>query len=537
MNLIEVLKNKNRDNLNKTAIYFYEKFFLLKEITYQNLFDKIDQKASMIKAQNISGFALICIANPLDFLISFLALVQAGCVPVPFAPVNTGLLNHFKDRANHLFLNYKFDFIVTDNISFDELTIYSDYIVNLDFKFKNNIFKKSTPDIHANACFVQFSSGSTSNPKGVVINNKQLIANLEQINQALNPSATDKIITWLPLYHDMGLIGAIFSPLFAQAEVHLMATQDYIGQVEKYLDLICEKKINFVLGPDFMYRQMSKILNRKKFNLSHLKVCMSGAELVLPSTTRLFKNALKHSDCFHDVFRPVYGMAEACLAVAFQPAGQPPQIHTDKNNREVVSCGEALEQQFIKVINSENESVNQGEIGEVAVAGRSIFEEYYLNKVVKSITPDGFFKTGDEGYIINQQIYLLGRKKDVIIFNGVKYHSLDIENLIFENHKNQIGRIACVQLDGFYVVAEIPWHLWIFKLRIKNKINNTVLQKSQLKPKGIILVPKFDLPRTTSGKIQRYKVIEKLETREYFHPIYFLKSIFLTLKGLRGIAV
>lgn len=537
MNLITELQEKNKNNLEKTAIYFYEKFVLSKTMTYQNLFDEIEQKSAVLQKQNIKGFALLCIANPLEFLIAFFALVRAGCVPVPLAPSNTGLLNHFTDRANKLFINYKFDFVVTDSISRDYLKKYSENTVATDFIFKPNNFKRITPEIHPNACFIQFSSGSTNEPKGVVINHNQLMANLAQICEALSPSVSDKIVTWLPLYHDMGLIGAIFSPLYAQAEVHLMATQDYIGKVENYLNLICEKKINFILGPDFMYRQFSKVLNQKKYNLSHLKVCMSGAELVLPSTTQQFKKALLKSECSQEVFRPVYGMAEACLAVAFQPAHQPPRIHTYKNNREVVSCGKPLNKQFVKIINSASEVLPEGEIGEVVVSGTSIFDEYYLNKVAKSITADGFYHTGDEGFVKDHQLYLLGRKKDVIIFNGIKYHSLDIENIIFENHKNQIGRIACVQSDGVCVVAEIPWHLWIFKLSIKNKITKTLLQKSQMKPKTIILVPKFDLPRTTSGKIQRYKVIQKIEAQAYAQPLYFFKSIYTTLKGLKGMAL
>jgi acyl-CoA synthetase (AMP-forming)/AMP-acid ligase II len=535
MNLIQVLIEKNKSNRNKAAIHYYEKFCKKRVLTFGQLFDEVEQKSKLLKANDASGFVLLCLEHPIDFIISFMALVHSGCVPIPLPPVNVSLENIFVNRLKQLFSKYEFDFIITDKISKSYFSNYECPILDSTLCFEQGQFVRKTQPLHPDACFIQFSSGSTSDPKGIVINHHQLLCNLDQIYTALSPSETDKLITWLPLYHDMGLIGAILSPIFAKAEVHVMSTRDYLGNTDKYLDLIIQEKINFILGPDFMYRQLAKILLTQKYDLSHLKVCMSGAELVLPSTTKQFQNALVYSNCHHAVFRPVYGMAEACLGVTFNKSGDFPRIAQMDDGREVVSCGYPLKNQSISIVNSKYQNLKNNEIGEVVISGDSLFTEYYMNKDQKLVTSTGLYLTGDEGFIQNQQLYLLGRKKDTLIINGQKYHSLDLENYIYENLKKVIGRVACVQSEDVYIVAEIPWHYFPKAYWIRKKIENTINQRLIVEFKNIYIVPKFDLPRTTSGKIQRYKVIQKIDNKKYNQSFYFIKSIFKLIKEIKGL--
>jgi fatty-acyl-CoA synthase len=536
MNLLDVLIDRNRPNFDQTAIYFYEKFNLTKTLTYQQLFSEIEFKSQKLKKIKAQGFVLLCLVQPLDFVISFLALVQAGCVPVPLAPANAGIENQFVDRIKILFTKYIFDFVISDDISRTYFETFNLPILDAQISAHKDILIRKSKEIHLNACFIQFSSGSTSDPKGIVIQHQQLLANLEQIRTALDPLVTDKLITWLPLYHDMGLIGAVLSPLYAKAEVHLMATRDYIGHVDSYLKLICDRKINFILGPDFMYRQFSKELMAKNYDLSHLKVCMSGAELVLPSTVRQFQQALKVSKCDHHVFRPVYGMAEACLGVTFTGAGQPAKILKYESDREVVNCGLPLNGQALQILDSENQSLSESSVGQVAILGPSIFENYFMNLEIKEKTAEGYYLTGDEGFIFENELYLLGRKKDVIIYNGIKHHSVDLENIIFESMKKDLGRIACVQAKDIFVVAEIAWHKFYKIPFLRQKIAKKIAKKVPIQTKNVFIVPKFDLPRTTSGKIQRYKVIAKIEEEKYQHIFYFIKSIFNLMKEIKGLS-
>ncbi len=535
MNLIDVLKAKNSDNPEKIAIYFYDKFSIQITMTYGQLFDEITKRSNSLNANKASGFVLLCLVNPMEFIISFLALLQTGCVPIPLPPANVSFEENFVHRIQKLFSNYEFDFIVTDHISKNYFLDCKLPILDSSLSFTAGPLTRKTQPMHPEACFIQFSSGSTSDPKGIVINHSQLLCNLDQIYSALSPAMSDKIITWLPLYHDMGLIGAILSPIYTRAEIHLLSTRDYIGNTDKYLDLICEKKINFILGPDFMYRQMSQILFKKKYDLSHLKVCMSGAELVLPSTTEEFQDALVYSNCHHAVFRPVYGMAEACLGVAFNRTGDFPNITKTEDGRQVVSCGYPLKNQSIAIVNTNHEILTNGQSGEVILKGGSLFTEYYMNKDFKLSTSNGFYLTGDEGFILDEQLYLLGRKKDVINVNGHKYHSLDLENYVYEKIKNDIGRIVCIQTAAAHIVAEIAWLKFYKKYWIREKILNIISKKLVVDRKNIIIVPKFDLPRTTSGKIQRYRIIQKIESKEYTRKFYFFRSIYKLIKEIKGL--
>lgn len=534
MNLLEELIQQSTDRAGQKAIYYYENFKEHRSITYSELFDEVELRANRLKEKKAAGFVLLCLVNPLEFIISFLSLVRAGCVPVPLAPANVSLDDFFQDRLENLFQSYQFDFVVTDEISASFFSKYSIPVLNslLD---SQNILLRHTEEIHSKACFIQFSSGSTSEPKGIVIQHEQLICNLNQIIWAQSPVATDKIITWLPMYHDMGLIGSILAPLYSGVEIHLMPTKDYIGNVEQFLDLVESLKITCLLGPDFMYRQISRFLKKKPRNLQHIRACMSGAELVLSSTIDLLSESIQKSNNSAHIFQPVYGMAEACLGVTFHQLGTSVQRWNLSSEKTLVSCGQPLRGQSIKIVNQEHQTLPDLEIGEIAISGDSIFTEYFMNKDQKKITSDGYYLTGDEGFIKDQNLYPMGRKKDVIILNGAKHFSVDLESYLFERLRPELGRIACVQVENPYIVAEIPWHHFYKIPFLRRKIFKLIHPKINVQYQHIVLVPQFDLPRTTSGKIQRYRVIEKIESGSYFEFAYYLRAIFFLLKQSKGL--
>lgn len=534
MNLIEQLIQQSAERAGQKAIYYYEDFQERKSFTYSHLFNEVELRANRLKEKSASGFVLLCLVNPLEFIISFLSLVRAGCVPVPLAPANVSLDGFFQDRLEKLFQSYRFDFVVTDDISSSFFSNYPIPVLSSALDPQDTLIRR-TEILHPKACFIQFSSGSTSEPKGIVIQHEQLICNLKQIIQAQLPRSTDKIITWLPMYHDMGLIGSILTPLYSGVEIHLMQTKDYIGNVEQFLDLVEKLKITCLLGPDFMYRQISRFLTKKPRNLEHIRACMSGAELVLSSTIDLLSESIQKSNNSTHIFQPVYGMAEACLGVTFHQLGTGVQRWNLSSEKTLISCGQPLQGQSIKIVNQEHQTLPDLEIGEIAIRGDSIFTEYFMNKDQKKITSDGYYLTGDEGFIKDQNLYPMGRKKDVIIFNGKKHFSVDLESYLFECLRPELGRIACVQVETPYIVAEIPWHHFYKIPFLRRKIFKLIHPKINVQHQHIVLVPQFDLPRTTSGKIQRYKVIEKIESGSYFKFAYFLKAILFLLKQSKGL--
>ena len=155
MNLLEELIQQSTDRAGQKAIYYYENFKEHRSITYSELFDEVELRANRLKEKKAAGFVLLCLVNPLEFIISFLSLVRAGCVPVPLAPANVSLDDFFQDRLENLFQSYQFDFVVTDEISASFFSKYSIPVLNslLD---PQNILLRHTEEIHSKACFIQF---------------------------------------------------------------------------------------------------------------------------------------------------------------------------------------------------------------------------------------------------------------------------------------------------------------------------------------------------------------------------------------------
>lgn len=527
MNLIDSLITKNKENLDTTAIVYYNNFRIEKSYTYKELFVLIENRKNKYVEFKAQGFALFCIENPFEFLINFFALVACGVKPVPIAPPSMGLNETFIDRIKHLNEFYSFDFVIADDKNHAYFSEFKIPVLSQNTMSAHIV--RTTPELHNDSCFIQFSSGSTAEPKGIVITHEKILNNLKQITSAIDVVEQNRILTWLPLYHDMGLIGGVLSAFYVGWTLHLMSPQDYIGNTDRYLELVEKNKIAFLLGPDFMFRQISREIFREKkvYDLSHLKICMSGAELVLPSTVEMFDKALIKSSCLHSVQRPVYGMAEACLGVTFS------LIKNNVHNL-VVSCGKPLNGIQVQIFNEAK--IHESDelfIGEIGLKGPNFFTEYYMNKYELPLTLDGYYLTGDEGYLFNSELYPLGRKKNVIIINGQKFHSVDLEKHLFENLRPLIGRVACVQDTATYVVAEIPWIYYFIAPYIRIRISQVISLKIPVTKKNIILVPKYDLPRTSSGKLQRFKVIEKIKSSEYVNSFYFFQRILHLMKNFR----
>lgn len=523
MNLIEFLKKDLSGNESKNALTYLKDFKVVQKISYAELYEKINTISNTFKSQNLTGFVLFCVDDPFDFVIHFLSLIHSGIVPVPIAAPQLGQKNIFQKKLDSLFENYCFDFIFTDSNLAEEFKKYKRSVLTPNHLSISN-FQRLSKNFHPKACFIQFSSGSTAEPKGIVIEHDKLITNIEQILENLNLTLNEKIISWLPLSHDMGIIGGVLSALASKTDCTLMHPKDYILGLDQFIDYISHHKMTFLLGPDFMYRQIARGLENRseKLDLSSLKICMSGSELVLPSTIEIFSKALAQHGQRNAVFMPVYGMAEACLGVCFSK----PQLLSGFKN---VSCGQPLKQIEMCIFDENGNPVFQEQvIGEIGLRGPNFFEEYFENKFKPVKSKDGYYLTGDEGYIFSNEIFPLGRKKNVIISNGQKIHSVDLEAHLFEKLNHYVKRNACVQIDEVYVVAEIELIHFFKTKKIKSMIRKTIAERVPVLDKNIFLIPKFNLPRTTSGKLQRYKVIENIKSKIYDEPFYFIKKAYKT---------
>lgn len=351
---------------------------------------------------------------------------------------------------------------------------------------------------------VQFSSGSTRDPKGILLTHRQILNNLEQINFGLNPVKERFLVSWLPFYHDMGLIGGLLGSMFVGHGGLFMSPADFLRSPKNFLKLVALKKAAMLVGPDFMYRLLlkTKATFSESLDLSSLKMCLTGSESVSAKTCDDFENTFRDWGLEQNVVMPVYGMAEVGLALSFAKP-----LTERKIQKGFVSCGKPLPGTQFKIDPNDQQ---------IYVQSNSLCQGFYGEPDLYSqVVQDGWLETGDLGFLHENEIYIIGRKKDILIRNGQKYFPAELEERLYQSVQGQVGRVAVVEVKNeIFAMCEIS----VLSLLIRKKIRNQFVQELKfscpLASKNIYFVAKKSLPRTSSGKIKRYEIRNKIEKNQ-----------------------
>jgi acyl-CoA synthetase (AMP-forming)/AMP-acid ligase II len=354
-------------------------------------------------------------------------------------------------------------------------------------------------------CFLQYTSGSTSAPRGVVLSHRNVMATVRMMVEAVGVTAADRLVSWLPLYHDMGLIGLAFGALYTGAALRLLPPD--LRNPRPWLEAISEHRAHLTVSPDFGYRNCVRhIHDPSAFDLSSLRIALSGAEPVRLSTIRAFQERFGVGD----IFAPAYGLAEATLAVAVWPHGQP--VRVDPTGH-FVSVGRPCQGVRVEIAGPDGSGrAPAGEIGEVLVQSPGVMQGYYKDpEATARVLRDGWLHTGDFGFLDAEgYLFITGRIKDVIIVRGQNVIPGDIEEAV--DHVAGIRYSAAVGIESertgtqrLHVVAEVRADdLGLEELsRIAHDVTQAVRQRSGLRPARVILVRPQTIPKTSSGKIQR----------------------------------
>ncbi|WP_367865336.1 amino acid adenylation domain-containing protein [Pedobacter sp. WC2423] len=383
--------------------------------------------------------------------------------------------------------------------------------------------------------FIQFSSGSTGSPKGVILSHRNLIANMEAISAAANYSANDTLISWMPLTHDMGLIGFHLNPLLKQINQYLIPTSLFIRRPALWLDKVHQYKATVLSSPNFGLKYVIKHCNLQlahEWDFSKVRIIFNGAEPISKVICRNFVEQLTKFGLKSYAMRPVYGLAEATLAVSI--SGLEEELISVELNRNHLSTGdkiiyekeENLAVSFLNVgkaindctirVTDFNDALLQEEIiGYVQIKGINVTAGYYHNEkeTLAAITGDGWFKTGDLGFIKEGALYITGRSKDVILLNGQNFYPHDIESAAEELAGVELNKIS---VSGFFNPDKQQEETIAFvfhRADLKSFIPliHTLRAHINLKFGFEIdrVIPVKDVPRTTSGKLQRFKLLEQ----------------------------
>jgi fatty-acyl-CoA synthase len=380
--------------------------------------------------------------------------------------------------------------------------------------------------------YLQYSSGSTRFPHGVAVTHHALLNNLAAHSHGMDLQPTDRCISWLPWYHDMGLVGCFLSPVANQVSTDYLKTEDFARRPLAWLDLISRNSgTTLSYSPTFGYdicarRVSSQTHPSERFDLSRWRVAGNGADMIRPDVMQAFLDAYAEAGFKASAFLPSYGLAEATLAVSIMPPGEgisvelveeselsgiPAAPDQPRKYRAIVNCGKPVRDMAVEVRAEDGSIVPERAIGKIWASGPSIMHSYFRDEISTSAClKHGWLDTGDMGYMSNGYIYVVGRAKDMIIINGKNHWPQDIEWAVEQLPGFKSGDIAAFAIttaggeETPAVLVQCRTTDGAERTRLRDTIRDKVRAITGMNC-VIELVPPRTLPRTSSGKLSRAK--------------------------------
>ncbi|HEX7855958.1 MAG TPA: fatty acyl-AMP ligase [Sphingobium sp.] len=381
-------------------------------------------------------------------------------------------------------------------------------------------------------CYLQYSSGSTRFPHGVAVTHMALLANLAAHSNGMNIIETDRCISWLPWYHDMGLVGCLLSMVANQISTDYLKTEDFARRPLAWLDLISRNEgTSCSYSPTFGYdicarRMSSQTKASERFDLSRWRIAGNGADMIRPDVMQSFVDAFGEAGFSPGAFLPSYGLAEATLAVTLMPPGEGIVVElveeTDLSGGEVngerpqrfraiVNCGKPCQGMTVEIRDEDGGILSEKQIGKVWTTGTSLMVGYFRDEeATNACMKDGWLDTGDMGYMSDGYLYIVGRAKDMIIINGKNHWPQDIEWAVEQLPGFKQGDIAAfaITTPGGEETPAVLVHCRtsddVERAKLRDDIRERVRAITGMNC-VIELVPPRTLPRTSSGKLSRTK--------------------------------
>ncbi|MHB2016563.1 MAG: AMP-binding protein [Candidatus Xenobia bacterium] len=366
---------------------------------------------------------------------------------------------------------------------------------------------------------IQFTSGTTANPKGALVRHRQIVDNARQIAMAAHIVGSDRVLSWLPLYHDMGFIGGFLAPIVWNTPVRLMPTETFLANPASWLAALTDFSATIAVVPPFALSLATRLPKSrlKGVSLAALRYIWVGAEPIFPAALRDFETTFRPLGLRDRALKPCYGLAEATLCVSTTPPGESwksiivsPQLLHEQNRfvrceqgLEIVCSGVPVADTDVKIVDDEGNRVPDGIQGHVRVRGPGVIDGYYGGI---SAREGEWLVTGDLGCLLERRLYITGRVKDIIKRGGVTYHPQEIESVI-----NGIAGVRDGHVAAFSVLGAREEIVVMAETRV-SEVQRETLQQAILQAAAsgagvqvdhVWLVPPGTIPRTSSGKMQR----------------------------------
>ncbi len=521
------------------------------EYSYEEMYGEMMRRAQGFLRMGLKKGDRVAFVLPEtdDFVLSFLGALAAGVVPVPmYPPLSFGKLDAYIETASKIIESSGARMLLTDKRTQAVLWSLVDKVEALDeLRTVDELEQRLDDDVemidldhiqHDDLAFLQYTSGSTADPKGVVVTHGSLLANLDGImNVGLQIREDDIAVSWLPLYHDMGLIGFVLAPMWFGVPTVYIATLDFVKQPSLWLETLSKYRGSLAFAPNFAYSLAVKRTRESKLgqlDLSCVRGLGCGAEPNHPETLRNFLEYFGRAGMKDTVLIPAYGMAEATLAMTFhdldsplrsdvidadryeaEGVAHPIDLDDDFTGRvsEHISCGKAFPGHEVLIVDENYQPLPERHVGEIVFRGPSTAAGYWGDdeKTARTFRDDGLL-TGDLGYIADGELYVTGRQKDIIILNGRNYDPHAIEWVVQEVNGVRKGNVVAFSIPGerteeLVIVAERKEETVASEVR--DAILHAVRDELFLSPADVVLVGRGQLPKTSSGKLQRRKTREQ----------------------------
>lgn len=511
-------------------------------ISYADLLRAARRMAAGLIARGLRPRQTVALMLPTGraYLSSFFGVMLAGGIPVPiYPPARLAQIDDHLRRHARILANAEAVFIITvpqakgvaallrqDAPALSEILTPDE----LEQEPMALLYRAAPDDI----AFLQYTSGSTGDPKGVMLSHANLLANLRAMGQALEVSSDDVFVSWLPLYHDMGLIGAWFGALYFAMPLVLLSPLAFLAQPARWLQAISRHRGTISAAPNFAYELCAQKLSAADWqglDLSSWRLALNGAEPVSPATLSAFAERFSPFGLSRVALTPVYGLAECSVGLAFPPLGRGPRI--DRIQRETLlkqriavpaasneadavlipACGRAISGHEIRIVDVDvgGSELAERQVGRLQFRGPSATAGYFRNpEASKGLLHAGWLDSGDFAYRVDGEIYLTGRVKDLIIRGGRNLYPYELEQAVGDLPGIRKGCVAVfagsdasAAGEKLVVLAETRAEDEGTLAALRQRINEVAVETLGLPADEIVLAPPNSVLKTSSGKIRR----------------------------------
>ena len=513
---------------------------IIARVTYAELATAARAVAAGLVANDIAPGDRIALMLPTgtDFFAAFFGILYAGGVPVPiYPPMQLTQIEEYARRQAGILRNAEARVLITVPQGLRLGALLRSLVATMDAvesvaSLSRPAAEISLPGAQPSAtALIQYTSGSTGDPKGVVLSHANLLANIRAIGRAIDASSADVMVSWLPLYHDMGLIGAWLGALYFGAPLYIMSPLAFLARPQTWLWAIHRFRGTISAAPNFAFEFcLDKIDDAALagLDLSSLRLVANGAEPVSISTLRRFTERFRAYGFRPEAMAPVYGLAESAVAVALPLPGQAPII--DRVSRsalsrrriaeppadaadamEIVACGQPIPDHEVRIVDDMGRELDERHEGRLEFRGPSTTSGYFRNEAkTRELFHDGWLDSGDRAYLADGRVFITGRIKDIVIRAGQHIYPHEVEDVVGEVADIRKGGVAMFGLadpasgtERIVVLAETDVADAAAREALRARAQEATVEAVGVAPDEVVLVQPGTVPKTMSGKIRR----------------------------------